>query len=65
VRQVNDMREALAAEFGLTQDEPAERLPSGENTVFVSRTGWARTYLKKAALIEKPGAANTRSPTAV
>ncbi|MBI3552177.1 MAG: restriction endonuclease [Elusimicrobia bacterium] len=30
------------------------RLPSGRESVFDNRVGWARTYIKKAALIESP-----------
>lgn len=33
----------------------AELLPSGRQTVFVNRIGWARTYLKKAGLIDSQG----------
>jgi restriction system protein len=42
---------ALATQFGLTPDEQAERLPSGQQTVIANRAGWATTYLKKAGLI--------------
>jgi restriction system protein len=41
----------LATQFGLTEDERKELLPSG-NQVFDNRVGWARTYLKKAGLIQ-------------
>lgn len=42
---------ALSSQFGLTPDEQAERLPSGQQTVIANRAGWATTYLKKAGLI--------------
>lgn len=42
----------LAEQFGLTADERKELLPSGNQEVFDNRVGWARTYLKKAGLIE-------------
>ena len=29
-------------------------LPSGQQTVFQNRVSWARTYLKKARLVESP-----------
>jgi len=45
--------EALAKDFKLTDDERRERLPSGQE-IFDNRVGWARTYMKKAALIESP-----------
>lgn len=46
--------EALAAEFSLTPTERAALLPSGQQPVFRNRVGWARTYLKKAGLIDSP-----------
>lgn len=45
--------DALANEFKLTDGERRERLPSGQE-IFDNRVGWARTYMKKAALIESP-----------
>jgi restriction system protein len=46
-----DVVEALAEQFDLSADEQAQLLGSGQ-TVLSNRTGWARTYLKKAGLIE-------------
>jgi len=43
---------ALAAQFGLGEDDRRELLPSGRQAKFDNRVGWARTYLKKAGLIE-------------
>jgi restriction system protein len=45
---------ALAAEFGLTDAEKNEYLPSGQQTVIHNRVAWARTYLKKAGLLASP-----------
>jgi len=42
----------LAQEFNLTEDDIKEILPSGTQKVFNNRVGWARTYLKKAGLLE-------------
>lgn len=42
----------LSKQFGLTDDELKEILPSGSQAVFDNRVGWARTYHKKAGLIE-------------
>lgn len=44
--------ESLATELHLTEQERKEMLPSGQQQVFDNRVGWARTYLKKAGLIE-------------
>lgn len=46
---------AIAAQFALSESQLSEMLPSGQQTVFENRTGWARTYLTKAALLEKTG----------
>lgn len=44
----------LSEQLGLTEEEQKELLPSGKMTVFRNRLGWARTYMKKAGLIEHP-----------
>jgi len=48
-----DSLEALAAQFGLTEEERKELLSSGQRT-FANRLAWAKTYLKQAGLIEAP-----------
>lgn len=52
--RLSDAVEALAAQFKLTNEELNELLPSGVQTVFHNRVGWARTYLVKAALLDAP-----------
>lgn len=44
--------EQLAADFNISDEERNVMLPSGTAPLFDSRVGWARTYLKQAALIE-------------
>ena len=44
--------EALAHDFRLCDSELKELLPSGQQPVFENRVGWARTYLKKAGLLQ-------------
>ncbi|MCA1622294.1 MAG: restriction endonuclease [Acidobacteria bacterium] len=44
----------LAKEFSLNENEMQELLPSGQQTIFHNRVGWARTYLSKAGLLETP-----------
>lgn len=46
-----EIRETLADHFSLSQDEREELLPSGNQAIFENRVGWARTYLKNAALL--------------
>lgn len=51
---LNELRERVADQFRLTEDERKERLPSGHQTVINNRVGWARTYLNKAGLLYIP-----------
>jgi restriction system protein len=46
--------EAMAERFGLDEEERAELLPSGKQTVFVNRVAWAKSHLKGAGLIASP-----------
>lgn len=43
----------LSDEFNLTPDERTKLLPSGTQ-IMLNRVGWARTYLKKAGLLQYP-----------
>lgn len=47
----------LAQKEKLTDAELQEMLPSGRQTIFKNRVGWAKTYLKKAGLINSPARA--------
>ncbi len=51
---VRECIDALANYFHISKEERVKLLPSGQNRVFDGRVGWARTYLKKAGLIEAP-----------
>lgn len=44
----------LSEQFNLTDEEKRELLPSGKQYIFSNRFGWARTYLKKAGLVDNP-----------
>lgn len=44
----------IANLFHLTEEEKQQMLPSGLQAVIFNRVGWARTYLKKAGLLEDP-----------
>ena len=44
--------EVRAKEFNLTEQERREILPSGLQSIFNNRVGWARTYMSKAGLLE-------------
>lgn len=47
-----ELREKLVIEFNLSKEERTQFLSSGGQTIFNNRVGWARTYLKKAGLLE-------------
>ncbi len=51
---LRDAEEHLAKFFTLSDADRAELLPSGQQGIFRNRVGWARTYLKKAGLVEAP-----------
>ena len=49
-----DLIENLATEFQVTDEERKELLTSGNQAIFDNRVGWAKTYLKKAGLLDSP-----------
>ena len=49
-----DIIESLAVEFQITHEERKELLASGNQAIFDNRVGWAKTYLKKAGLLDSP-----------
>ena len=51
---LRDAEESLSEHFNLSPTERAELLPSGQQGIFKNRIGWARTFLKKACLVDAP-----------
>jgi len=49
---LSEVVDKLTRVFNLSNKEIHEILPSGQQPVFHNRVGWARTYMKKAGLIE-------------
>lgn len=49
-----ELLEKLAKHFDLNDEDINELLPSGKQTRFYNRVGWARTYLIKSKLLEMP-----------
>jgi restriction system protein len=47
------MERAMGAHFGLSPEEMALKIPSGQFGLVLGRAGWAMTYLTKAGLISK------------
>lgn len=54
---MKSLEQILADREKLTDAELKELLPSGRQTVFKNRIGWAKTYLKKAGLLYSPARA--------
>lgn len=50
----SDVVQAVAKILNLSEEEMEEMLPSGNQQTYYNRAGWARTYLKKAGLLEYP-----------
>jgi restriction system protein len=52
LHRIGDVINQLAVEFGLTEEEKQQILPSGMQLTFANRVGWAKTYLVQAGLLE-------------
>jgi restriction system protein len=48
---LSEIRQRIADDLNLTEEELAERLASDTTTVFLNRVGWAVKYLKSAGVI--------------
>lgn len=53
--KMRDLTELIAKDFSLTDEELSVVIPSGTQSLFYNRVGWAKTYLKKACLVENVG----------
>ncbi|NUQ82824.1 MAG: restriction endonuclease, partial [Bacteroidetes bacterium] len=47
-----ELCDSLAVKLGISESERKEMLPSGAQTIFDNRTAWAKTYMKKAGLLD-------------
>src|SRR3954471_1023022 len=59
-RTMRDLTGLLADRFKLTEQERQEVLPSGQQTIFSNRVGWAKSHLKYAGLLENPARGRVR-----
>lgn len=50
--RISDASERLADDYKLSQEDRTTLLPSGRQTTFANRVGWAKSYLVKAGLIK-------------
>ncbi len=53
-RSLKELVPLMADKLGLTEEEKAERLPSGRQSLFYNRLAWAKTYMGKAGLVSSP-----------
>lgn len=51
---IKELYEVMADQFGLTDEDKAEVLPSGRQSIYVNRVSWARSYMKHAGLLHNP-----------
>lgn len=59
-RSPKEIREIIATDLQLSEEDLSILIPSGRCTYFADRTSWAKTYLHKAGLIECPVRAQYR-----
>lgn len=50
---LRELVEKLSEEFGLNEEERGQLLPSGGQSIIANRVAWAKTYLKKAGLVNQ------------
>jgi restriction system protein len=55
--RLSDAADLLAERLRITPEERDELLPSGRQSRFANRVGWAKTYLSKANLLQSTGRA--------
>lgn len=51
IHSIKEIKDYISSFLNIGESEILERLPSGNQTIYDNRIGWARTYLKKAGLI--------------
>lgn len=54
VHTIRELSNQVSDHFNLSEQERAQLLPSGHQSVIHNRVGWAKTYLKKAGLVANP-----------
>lgn len=59
IHTLSVLAQQLAEDLSLSPEDRAQMLSSGQST-YQNRVGWARTYLKKARLIEAPSRGTAR-----
>jgi restriction system protein len=49
---VKELRDSIAKRVGITDEDREELQPSGKQSTYDNRLGWAKTYLDKAGLVQ-------------
>jgi len=49
-----ELHDQLCEEFNLSAEDIAQKINSGRQTTMKNRVGWARTYMRKAGLLDLP-----------
>jgi restriction system protein len=62
--RVDRIRETLATQFDLTEEELEQRLPSGRQRTFTNRVAWALAHMKGDLMVDSRVAAYTGSLSA-
>ena len=50
---ISELHARIATAEGVTTESASEKLPSGRQTVFANRVGWAVTYMERAGLVQR------------
>ena len=53
-RGFREVQDLVAASQGITEEDRELLLPSGKQSMFANRVGWAITYMVKAGLVRRP-----------
>lgn len=53
-RSIKQLMPVMAQRLGLSEEDLAERLPSGRQGLFHNRLHWAKTYMARAGLLDSP-----------
>jgi restriction system protein len=54
IRRTRDLVGSMSDRFGLTEEERAARVPSGQQRRIANRVSWAISHLFQAGLLERP-----------
>lgn len=54
IHTLKEVCATLAKQLQLSSEDLSELLPSGRQTIFKNRVGWAKTYLSQAGLLDSP-----------